>query len=400
MKKCLAILLGLCMCLSAFAFVGCEKEKIDTKAYNGNYQAATEADLATLGEKFSTASQEFTTVDDAGNVSKIFAGFESYLVANTSVKYGNDNSLTEKFDFLGQVSASQDANGSKTILHGKTNLSVDGKGDMFKDVVGEKSISASGEAYLYAIKSRNEDKAGMLMSGNMHLSDELDFSGKFKYEQNNIFTLMNTLVPGDFDESLIGEEVPDIAELFTAENIAMVQQYADISVDFSNGTKIKLSLKQSVVNELVAQYANVPGAADMNLNVEVSKADIYIVLNSDGTFHGIKVDFVVSASANVPDYSNPTSLTMVPVEVKFEFQFVFNKLMEEITLPEDTSSYVDITDQINAELDDIDLAGLTRNAGAIGGGMNIGGAGNLNFDFDNLDFDFSGTGIIRIGEDD
>ena len=390
MKKFLAILLGVCMCLSMFAFVGCDKDKVDTKAYNGNYQAATDADLATLGEKFANSTQEFTTVDEAGNVSRVFAGFESYLLANTTVKYGED-SVTEKFDFLGQVSVAQDANGSRTILHGKTNLSVEGKGEKFNDIAGEKAIKASGDAYLYAISSQTEEKAGMLIDGNMHLNDELDFSGKFKYEYEFPRPIA-AFVPVEFDEDVIGAEVPDISELFTDENIAMVKQYADIYVDFSAGAKIKLSLKQSVVNDLIASYARM--GDDMDLNVTVSKADIYIVLNADGTFHGVKVDLVASASANVPDYTNLTAVTTVPVQVDIEFQFVFNKLMEEVALP-DATDYKDITDEINDELDDLDLAGLMGGANAIIGG-------GFDFDDDDFNFDFDGAYDfdLGLGEDD
>ena len=133
-------------------------------------------------------------------------------------------------------------------------------------------------------------------------------------------------------------------------NFLNIQQYIDIYVDLSENVKVKISLKQDVVNEIVAQYLETLGASDMDLNVEINKADVYIVLNTDGTLYGTKIDFDVAVSANVPDFTNLDAMTTVPLEMKLAYQSEFNKSIEEVKLPEDTSRYVDITEQINENL--------------------------------------------------
>ncbi len=378
MKKFLAILIALCMCLSVFAFVGCDDEKTvenpldinntvdngntqpgtktEKNAYNGNYRLATETDLAALDNKFSALIQEFIGNGEE-NTSKI-SGFSIKISENNSFIYG-ENSLSEKYSFSGQLSDVQDANGSSTVMYGKTDFSYKINGDIIRDLLGlseeSLSVNASGDAYLYEINTVTENKVGMLLDGNIHISDMFDFQGRYKYEPD--ISGMSTLLipaltmPTDFDENIIiSEELPNISELLSFEDFAMIQQYIDIYVDLSENVKVKISLKQDVVNEIVAQYLETLGASDMDLNVEINKADVYIVLNTDGTLYGTKIDFDVAVSANVPDFTNPAAMTTVPLEMKLAYQSEFNKSIEEVKLPEDTSRYVDITEQINENL--------------------------------------------------
>ena len=365
MKKTHKIIMGvtaLAMAFSACALSACGGNKEPDGTIDGNYKVATAEEVSTA---LSTVNSETLLGDTTAEGYKFGIDFSSKLNLSVSTE-GQSTSFSMNAGYKMLATADESALSYK----GTGSLSMNGSNTANdKTTTGEMSLNLwQDDATLYANLTGKSSE------------DAEEQTKKIKLDASK---LISSLLPSGgadvTDPTIPGGDVtnpdlpegevttPDLSSLDLVTVVNMLNGMgATTSLDTTNGIKLKISINQDVVNNLIAEMM---GATAEQVTGLVSFAkcslDFYVAIDSNGMLSAASIVADVEATVNTPVFETATSASTIKINGYLYFA-VDSSVNPEIPASlKDDKSYIDMTDRIGGIIGAI-IGGI------IGGGSLVG----------------------------
>lgn len=251
MKKFLALIVSALLAVTLFAFAGCGNEGV----VSGNYKEVTADELK-------------VALDDV-DATKISEGLKGYEIAS-------------KFDVQSNGSTALVANISlndKTVYDENNDLKGNGTLSLnFK--YGDDEFTANGNSYI------SDGYVYTDTSGKTNGEEQP--RQKLKFEYGGVLDYVKNLLPVTFATTSTSGTFDSIIQLLNEYSIK-------VSMDNSNGLKLKLSFTEDTIKDLLAEL---PVGADTGL-MQFNKFlfDVYFALDSEGRFSQLSLNTDIDITA-------------------------------------------------------------------------------------------------------
>lgn len=320
MKKFLIIPLCAATVFSVFAIGACSDGKDSLGVVNGNYVAASD-------EELNDALDGIDLDNVFGDTSSEGHGFG----LNASAEFYGSLFLTENMYYTEDVSAnyllSVKTNGETPDLSGKGNFSVNAV-TAFSGT--QQTLNYSGSVY-------NDSRY-------FYLDAVATDAIKVKASLTELYYALLSQIPA----------IPDISINEGGFSLDAVlngtfADAADAYLDLSEGVKIKYSVKEDAITDVLAQIAKIDDAANA-VTVSTFKLDVYMAFDPDGLFSAFAIDADIDISVDLSGVSVgnlPVSINK-PVNIVLRGGVSVAASDAEVSLPADLATDAAYTDSTNA----------------------------------------------------
>ena len=360
MKKTHKIIMGvtaLAMAFSACALSACSGNKEPDGTIDGNYKVATAEEVNTA---LSAVKSETLLGDTTAEDYKFGIDFSSKLNLSMSTE-GQSTSFSMNAGYKMLATAGESALSYK----GAGNLSMNGSNTANdKTTTSEIALNLwQDDATLYANLTGKSSE------------DAEEQTQKIKLDASK---LISSLLPSGgadvTDPTIPGSDVtnPDLPEvevttpdlssyLVTVVNM-LNEMDATTSLDTTNGIKLKISINQDVVNNLIAgMMGGTPEQVTGLVSFTKCSLDFYVAIDSKGMLSAASIVADVDATVNMPVSETATSTSTIKLNGYLYFDVDSTVNPEVPTSLKTDDTYFDITEMIGEMI-----------GGMIGGGSLVG----------------------------
>ncbi|MGN0812097.1 MAG: hypothetical protein ACI4MQ_01120 [Candidatus Coproplasma sp.] len=356
MKKTNKIIMGitaLAVAFSACAFTACSSEPTDG-SIKGNYKEATAEEV---NSALSTVNQETLFGDTTAENYKFGIELSSSFNASVTGATGTSSiKLSTGYEML--------------ATKGESNLTYKGEGSF---TMNAENTPAEGEKTTneLALNLWQDDAmtyAKLTMTSSEDKEGEEPQPTKIKFD---VSELVSSLIPSGDSSTTVpslpegielpeGTTTPDLSslDLVSAVN-ALNEMGATVSMDTTNGIKLKISITEEVVNNLIVTMMGATADQVSDL-VSFSKCslDFYLAINKNGMLSATSIVADVDAAINIPTSQTTVSTTTLKLNGYLYFAVNANVTPEVPESLKTDLTYFDMTNMLPAYIGSI-----------IGGGM-------------------------------
>ena len=342
MKRTHKIVMGvtaLAMAFSACALTACSGNNEPDGTIDGNYNVATAEEVNTALRE---VNQETLLGDKTAEDYKLGIDFSSKLNFSMSTE-SQSTTYAMNADYKMLAAAGE----SGLSYKGAGSLSMNGN-----NTVDGKTTTAETTLNLW------QDDATAYVAMTMNSSNnEKEQSMKMKFDANE---LLSELIPSggaDVTVPTLPEDIeipdnvtiPDVSALdLLTVLITLNEMGATTSLDTTSGIKLKISVNQDVVNNLIAQMM---GATTDQITELITftkcSLDFYVAIDSNGTLSAASIVADLEATANIPTSTTATSATTVKLNGYLYFAVDANVNPEVPASLKTDITYIDMTDMIS-----------------------------------------------------
>lgn len=339
MKKTHKIIMGattLVMAFSACALTACSKSNEPDGTIDGNYQVATAEEV---NAALRTVNQDTLLGDTTAEDYKFGIDFSSSLDLSVSTESQS-------------TSYSMSAGYKMLATAGESGLSYKGAGSLSMN--GNNTVDGKTTTAETALNLWQDDATLYLKMTNKSSEDTQEPQpSKIKFDANE---LISSLFPsGGIDTTIPtlpegvelpdGVTMPDISSLDLVSAVNMLNEMgATVSMDTTDCIKLKITITQDVVNNLIAQMM---GGTTEQITELISfikcSLDFYVAIDKNGTLSATSIVADVEATANVPTTTTATSATTVKLNGYLYFAVDANVNPEVPASLKTDITYIDMT---------------------------------------------------------